>query len=386
MLVGVAGVAADAVGRTAVPGVVVPGAAAQQPVCILGCHPIQPRAPVFWCPLVAVVPVVEAPLPHIPVHVVKAPGVGREAPHRRCLLAVLALGAVAIDIVGVVVGQVGGDRFAEVEGRGGARPAGVFPLGFARQGVAAARALAQAAAELHRIKPAHSLHRPLVGAALPLQQAGRLALEVRRIGIQFSFPALPLPGLPSSHHPPLGLGDRRLAHEASLQLHPMLRTLAVAAFQFVLGGTHPEPPGRDPEHREGLMGVSSVQISVFDDPLFENTFFDNAASVCERFSKPLRRAGVTQQEGGAAGGLGHGRGKRGAGPVAAGTGPGASGAPPGAVRIGGRSRPITGAGLDPSCAPAGIPSNGSDAEGCWGRQTTRNPTLLLTLPGSLWLR
>ena len=27
---------------------------------------------------------------------------------------------------------------------------------------------------------------------------------------------------------------------------------------------------------------------------------------------------------------------------------------------------ITGAGLDPSCTPAGIPSSGSDGEGCWG--------------------
>ena len=31
--------------------------------------------------------------------------------------------------------------------------------------------------------------------------------------------------------------------------------------------------------------------------------------------------------------------------------------------------PITGAGLDPSCAPVGIPSNGSDGEGCWGEET-----------------
>ena len=30
---------------------------------------------------------------------------------------------------------------------------------------------------------------------------------------------------------------------------------------------------------------------------------------------------------------------------------------------------ITGAGLDPSSAPAGIPSNGSDGEGCWGEET-----------------
>jgi hypothetical protein len=39
-----------------------------------------------------------------------------------------------------------------------------------------------------------------------------------------------------------------------------------------------------------------------------------------------------------------------------------------------RGSPITGAGLDPrvydpSGAPAGIPSNGSDGEGCWGEET-----------------
>jgi hypothetical protein len=44
----------------------------------------------------------------------------------------------------------------------------------------------------------------------------------------------------------------------------------------------------------------------------------------------------------------------------------ATGQRAGLVRIG---EPITGAGLDPSCAPAGIPSNGSDGEGCWGRGT-----------------
>jgi hypothetical protein len=39
-----------------------------------------------------------------------------------------------------------------------------------------------------------------------------------------------------------------------------------------------------------------------------------------------------------------------------------------------RWSPITGAGLDPrvcdpSCTPVGIPSNSSDGEGCWGRET-----------------
>jgi len=31
--------------------------------------------------------------------------------------------------------------------------------------------------------------------------------------------------------------------------------------------------------------------------------------------------------------------------------------------------PITGAGLDPSGAPGGIPSTGSDGKGCWGEET-----------------
>ena len=38
-------------------------------------------------------------------------------------------------------------------------------------------------------------------------------------------------------------------------------------------------------------------------------------------------------------------------------------------RPGRRWSPITGAGLDPSCTPVGIPSNSSDGEGCWGRET-----------------
>ena len=37
-----------------------------------------------------------------------------------------------------------------------------------------------------------------------------------------------------------------------------------------------------------------------------------------------------------------------------------------------RGSPITGAGLDPSSTPAGIPSNGSDGEGCWGGSSSRD--------------
>ncbi len=37
---------------------------------------------------------------------------------------------------------------------------------------------------------------------------------------------------------------------------------------------------------------------------------------------------------------------------------------------------ITGAGLDPSCTPAGIPSSGSHGEGCWGGGTARTQTVV----------
>ena len=37
---------------------------------------------------------------------------------------------------------------------------------------------------------------------------------------------------------------------------------------------------------------------------------------------------------------------------------------------------ITGAGLDPSCTPAGIPPSGSDGEGCWGEETAGANTVV----------
>ena len=37
---------------------------------------------------------------------------------------------------------------------------------------------------------------------------------------------------------------------------------------------------------------------------------------------------------------------------------------------------ITGAGLDPSCTPAGIPPNGSHGEGCWGEETAGANTVV----------
>ena len=107
--------------------------------------------------VVIVMSVIFAPLPHITVHVMEAPAIGREDGYLRSLLSINALGAKAVGAVGemavvgviaIVIRQLGGKRFSKPEWRGAAGAAGVFPLGFARQPVALARALAQTATEL----------------------------------------------------------------------------------------------------------------------------------------------------------------------------------------------------------------------------------------------
>ena len=67
------------------------------------------------------------PLENIAVHVVQSPGVGGEAAHRRGLLPIHALLAVAIDDVAVVIGLVRGDGFAKVKRRCRSRTTGSIP-------------------------------------------------------------------------------------------------------------------------------------------------------------------------------------------------------------------------------------------------------------------
>ena len=157
--VAVVRVVVAAVGRTAVRGVVVPRPAAQQPWFISSGSRNQPRLVIVRGEVVTLMPVVLAPLIHIAVHIVQAPAIGREAGHVDGLLAVGALGAASINIIAVVVGQIRRQRGPEMERCGAAGTAGVLPLGLARQAVTLTRALAHAAAELQRIKPAHLLHR-----------------------------------------------------------------------------------------------------------------------------------------------------------------------------------------------------------------------------------
>ncbi len=97
-------------------------------------------------------PFIQAPFPHIAVHVIQAPGIGRETGYVCGLLPIIALGAISINVIAVVVGQIWRQRGPEIKRRGSASPAGVLPLGFTGQGVTAAGALAKAVAKFHCIK------------------------------------------------------------------------------------------------------------------------------------------------------------------------------------------------------------------------------------------
>src|SRR5579884_3333605 len=118
----------------------------------------------FWAGSVPVL----APLPDIAVHVIKPPGIGREAAHRRGLLPIDPLFALAVGGVAVVVGLVRRDRLPEVERGGRARPAGVFPLGLRGQAEPLARLLTQLLEEPLAVVPRHILH----GEGVALEAAG----------------------------------------------------------------------------------------------------------------------------------------------------------------------------------------------------------------------
>ena len=227
------GLVVAAVSRAAVAGVADPGAAAQQLLFVSSRTGNKPGLVIARGEVVTVMPVVLAPLPDIAVHVVQAPAIGRQAGHLAGLLAIGALGAVCIYKITVVVGQFRRQRGAKVKRRAAAGTAGVFPLGLAWQPVKLARALAQAAAELLRVVPAHPLHRKV------------RALELGRIGLQVALQLLP-----SRHHPPLGLGDRRLGHPEGAQLHLVLGAFIVESLRLALRRAHQKAARRDLQHGE----------------------------------------------------------------------------------------------------------------------------------------
>jgi hypothetical protein len=93
--------------------------------------------------------------------------------------------------------------------------------------------LAQAAAKLHRILPAHTLNRTIIRKGIFAQKPCITShLKTGRIRRQLLLPPLPLPRLPLRHRSPLGLGDGGLAHEKTLQLHQMLGAFILLPIQL----------------------------------------------------------------------------------------------------------------------------------------------------------
>ena len=106
-------------GRAAELGVVVPGAAAQQPPSTLTLRyfqrRLQPGAAIGGPLHQGRMPQVKQPLAHVPVHVMQAPAVGREYTCTSGLLSVLPIRTIAIGIGSVVVGQLRAEGGAGVE-------------------------------------------------------------------------------------------------------------------------------------------------------------------------------------------------------------------------------------------------------------------------------
>ena len=78
---------------------------------------------------------IRTPLPYIAMHIMQSPRIGGEAGYIRRLPPVFSSFAFPKHTIAIVISQLRADRGAVMKWRGGARSAGVFPLGFTRQGV-----------------------------------------------------------------------------------------------------------------------------------------------------------------------------------------------------------------------------------------------------------
>ena len=102
------------------------------------------------------------------MHVEQSPGIRREGAQRRSAAPVHAARAAVVHVQAVVVGLLGADRVAHVEGRARAGAAGVLPFRFAGQAVLAPGTLAHPRQVQLRIVPAHPHH----GVLLVLHETG----------------------------------------------------------------------------------------------------------------------------------------------------------------------------------------------------------------------
>ena len=154
-------------GGSAVPRIVVPRPAPNHRTLQIAAP--HPRTPITGCSLIAIVPHVFAPLPHVPTHVEQAELVGAKRPYRRRFPSILPLPPLPIRVVPAVIRLIRRDRLPEVKRCGRSRPAGELLLGLRRQTYVLTRLLRQSAAEVPALLPGNLLNGPII------------PLEVRRI-------------------------------------------------------------------------------------------------------------------------------------------------------------------------------------------------------------
>ena len=75
-------------------------------------------------------PMISTPFPYIAVHIMQSPRICGEAGYICRLLAKDPLLAITKHFSAIIIGQGRADRGTTMKRRGGARPAGVLPLGF----------------------------------------------------------------------------------------------------------------------------------------------------------------------------------------------------------------------------------------------------------------
>jgi hypothetical protein len=99
---------------------------------------------------------IRTPFPPIAGHILQSPGGNRETSHNCCLRSTSPLLSISIRFAATVIRWLRTNRLATMKRRVHSRPAGIFPMSFARKAVLASGALLEPATAFHRIEPAHT--------------------------------------------------------------------------------------------------------------------------------------------------------------------------------------------------------------------------------------
>ena len=129
--VDIAGINVDAVRGATVPWFAEPGAATKWLCSICSsCISWQPCATIIGAVFIIVVPIIFAPFPNIPVHIVQSPNICRKISHFSGLVSILSLGTCMINGGAAIIGKVSCNHFSKMKWGFCTRTTSIFPLRF----------------------------------------------------------------------------------------------------------------------------------------------------------------------------------------------------------------------------------------------------------------